>query len=114
MTDKEESIITRFRISFQAMFGNDDKIVIMRETPASNGIDVELSIAQDLDPEEVNACISGRDMINPVINKARYNQFFLSRGVPVQSGFCTFEPYVKDQIVHVKLGTDGNPFDPGI
>ena len=111
---KEESIIALFRISFQAMFGNDDKIVLAGETPASDSIDIELSIAKDLDPEDVQVYIGGADMINPAINKARYNQFFLSRGVPVQSGFCTFEPYVKDQIVHILLDTKGEPFDPGV
>lgn len=112
--DKYESIVARFTISFRAMLGRDGKIKIASNAPIEGGIDFTLSIDKDLDPQNVKAYISGFDMINPAINKVRYDQFFLSRGLKVQPGFCTFEPYVEDQVVHIKLDTSGAPFDPGV
>lgn len=109
-----ESIVTRFRISFQAIFGNDNKIKIAGHAPIEGGIDFAFEVAKELDPQNVMAYINGADMINPAINKARYNQFFLSRGLAVQPGFCTFEPYVEGLVVHIKLDTSGEPFDLGV
>lgn len=111
MDKKYESIVARFTKSFQTMFGSD-KITITGHAPIEGGIDFALSIG-DLDPQNVKAYINRADMINPAINKARYNQFFESRELDVQSGFCTFETCVENQMVHIKLDTSGEPFDPG-
>ena len=113
MDKKHESIVALFTISFQAMCGSDGKIKIAGSAPIESGIDFALSIDEDLDPQNVKAYISRADLINPAINKALYNHFFQSRGLEVQSGFCTFEPYVENQVVHIKVDTSGEPFNPG-
>ena len=113
MTAKADSIIRKFKISFGSLLGKDGKIAIAGVTAADDTADLELSIAEGLDPEQVKAYVDGPDYINPAINRTRYDQFFRSAGLPVQPGYCTFEPYVENQRVHIRIDATGVPFDMG-
>ena len=114
MTAKVDSIIRKFKISFGSLLGKDGKIAIAGVTAADDTADLELSIADGLDPEQVKAYVDGADYINPVINRTRYDQFFRSTGLPAQPGCCTFEPYVENERVHIRIDTRGVPFDVGL
>lgn len=114
MTAKADSIIRKFKISFGSLLGKDGKIEIAGVSVNDDAADLELSIADGLDPEQVKAYVDGADYINPVINRTRYDQFFRSAGLPAQPGCCTFEPYVENERVHIRIDTRGVPFDVGV
>ena len=113
MTAKVSSIIETFKLSFSELRGMDGNIAIERESVKGDVADFELSIADGLEPEKVMARIDEPDYIGPAINLARYDQFFSLRGKPVEPGYCTFELYVENQRVHIRIDTSGVPFDMG-
>lgn len=113
MTAKVSSIIETFKLSFGELRGMDGNIAIERETVKGDAVDFELSIADGLDPEQVKARIGEPDYIGPAINLSCYDQFFSLRGKPVEPGYCTFEPYVENQRIHIRIDVSGVPFDMG-